>query len=134
MATFHVELVSPEKLLFAGAAESATVPSVDGEMTVLAGHAPLMAVLKPGVVSIVDAQHGARRLFVRGGFADVNATGLTVLAEYAIPVEEIDVVSVEAQLRDAEEDFRDAKSFDDKQAASDRLVHLRDLRDAAVRR
>lgn len=133
MTTFHVELVSPEKLLFAGQAESATVPSVDGEITVLTGHAPLMAVLKPGVVSIRDDQQAVRRLFVRGGFADVNSAGLTVLAEYAIPVEEIDVASVDAQLRDAEEDMRDAKTFEDKQAASDKVVQLRDLRAAAGR-
>lgn len=133
MTTFHVELVSPETLLFAGQAESATVPSVDGEITVLVGHAPLMAVLKPGVVSIRDAEQQVRRLFVRGGFVDVNPAGLTVLAEYAIPVEEIDVASVDAQLRDAEEDFRDAKTFDAKQKASDKLVHLRDLRAAAGR-
>ncbi|MGI6247122.1 MAG: F0F1 ATP synthase subunit epsilon [Pseudochelatococcus sp.] len=133
MATFHVELVSPEKLLFAGEAESATVPSVDGEMTVLAAHAPLMAVLKPGVVQIRDASQSLRRLFVRGGFLDVNPSGLTVLAEYAIPVEDIDAVSVDSDIRDAEEDLRDAKTFEDKQAASDRLVQLRDLRAAATR-
>ncbi|MFT0892792.1 F0F1 ATP synthase subunit epsilon [Pseudochelatococcus sp. G4_1912] len=131
MATFHVELVSPEKLLFAGEAESATVPSVDGEMTVLDQHAPLMAVLKPGVVKIVDANQNVRRLFVRGGFADVNPQGLTVLAEFALPVEEIDVDSVDSQIRDAEEDYRDAKGFNEKQAASDRLVQLRDMRAAA---
>lgn len=133
MATFHVELVSPEKLLFAGEAESATVPSVDGEFTVLAAHAPLMAVLKPGVVRIVDDKQQVSRLFVRGGFADVNPSGLTLLAEYAIPVEEIDVASVDAQLRNAEEDLRDAKTFEDKQAASDKVVQLRDLRAAAGR-
>ncbi|MBB3808199.1 F0F1 ATP synthase subunit epsilon [Pseudochelatococcus contaminans] len=135
MTTFHVELVSPEKLLFAGQAESATVPSVNGEMTILVGHSPLMAVLKPGVVTIRETQQGAgaQRLFVRGGFADVNPAGLTILAEYAIPVEEIDVVLVDSQIRDAEEDFRDAKTFDEKQKVSDKLVHLRDLR-AAVRR
>lgn len=133
MTTFHVELVSPENLLFTGHAESATVPSVDGEITVLAGHAPLMAVLKPGVVTIRDEQQQTRRLFVRGGFADVNPAGLTVLAEYAVPVEEIDVALVDAQLRDTEEDYRDAKTFEAKQAASDRLVHLRDMRAAAGR-
>ncbi|MFC0220716.1 F-type H+-transporting ATPase subunit epsilon [Pseudochelatococcus lubricantis] len=133
MATFHVELVSPEKLLFAGQAESATVPSVDGEMTVLAAHAPLMAVLKPGVVQIRDANQNIRRLFVRGGFADVNPAGLTVLAEYAIPVEEIDTAFVDSQIRDAEEDVRDAKTFEDKQAASEKVVQLRDLRAAASR-
>ena len=133
MATFHVELVSPEKLLFAGQAESATVPSVDGEMTVLAHHAPVMAVLKPGVVSIIDANQGTRRLFVRGGFADINPTGLTILAEFALPVEEIDAASLDIQIRDAEEDYRDAKDFAEKQAASDKLVQLRDMRAAAVR-
>ncbi|MGV6874503.1 F0F1 ATP synthase subunit epsilon [Pseudochelatococcus sp. B33] len=133
MTTFHVELVSPENLLFAGQAESATVPSVSGEMTVLAGHAPLMAVLKPGVVTIRDDQKTARRLFVRGGFVDVNPAGLTVLAEYAVPVEEIDVASVEAQIRDAEEDIRDAKTIEEKQKASDKLVQLHDLRAAAGR-
>lgn len=133
MTTFHVELVSPEKLLFAGQAESATVPSVSGEMTVLAHHAPLMAVLKPGVVSIVDANQAVHRLFVRDGFADINPAGLTILAEFALPVEEIDTASLDIDIQNAEEDYRDAADFAKKQAASDKLVQLRDMRAAAVR-
>ena len=84
----HFELVSPAKLLFSGDVDSVVIPGSEGEMTVLPQHAPILTSLRAGVV-IVTSPKGAERLFVRGGFAEVNAKGLTVLAERAIPEAEM---------------------------------------------
>ena len=84
MAGLHFELVSPTKLLFSGAVDSVVIPGTEGEMTILPQHAPILTSLRPGVV-VVSSPKGAERIFVRGGFAEVNPKGLTVLAERAIP-------------------------------------------------
>ena len=128
MAAFHFELVSPERLLFAGNVESVVVPGAEGAFTVLKDHAPLMAVMKPGIVEVDESQTKKQRLFVRGGFADVSATGLTILAEQAIPVEELDAAKLDAQITDAEEDLADAISDESKRIASETLAQLREVR------
>jgi F-type H+-transporting ATPase subunit epsilon len=89
-ALFPFELVVPERLLFSGDVEAVILSSIEGEMTVLANHAPVMAVLKPALVTIDDGKGHATRLYVRGGFADVRPDGLTVLAESAVPLDELD--------------------------------------------
>jgi len=132
MATFTFEFVSPERLLFSGEVESVVVPSSEGEMTVMAGHAPVMAVLKPGVVAVSEGKGAVRRLFVRGGFADVGPDGLTILAEVALPMEELDAETLAQHVRDAEEDVADAKTDQARQAAAERLSQLTELRDALV--
>ena len=88
MAELHFELVSPVKLLFSGDVESVVIPGSEGEMTILPEHAPVLTSLRAGVV-VVSSAKGAERIFVRGGFAEVNPKGLTVLAERAIPVAEM---------------------------------------------
>ena len=130
MAAFHFELVSPERLLFAGNVESVVVPGAEGAFTVLKDHAPVMAVMKPGIVEVDESQTKKQRLFVRGGFADVSSTGLTILAEQAIPVEELDAAKLDAQITDAEEDLADATSDESKRLASEILAQLREVRAA----
>jgi F-type H+-transporting ATPase subunit epsilon len=127
MATFAFELVSPERVLFSGEATSVVVPGSEGEMTVLANHAPVMTALRPGIVTV----DGTRRLFVQGGFADITPDGLTLLAEQAVPVEEIDVEKVAAAIRNAEEDLRDAKTEEARLAAEVKLEGLRAMVAAA---
>jgi F-type H+-transporting ATPase subunit epsilon len=89
MATLTFELVSPERILFSGAVDAVILPGTEGDMTVLPGHAPVMTALKAGFIVITDRPGNGRRVLVRGGFADINQTGLTVLAERALPEEEI---------------------------------------------
>ena len=84
----HFELVSPIKLLFSGDVESVVIPGSEGEMTILAQHAPILTSLRAGVV-VVSSAKSSERIFVRGGFAEVNPKGLTVLAERAIPESEM---------------------------------------------
>src|SRR5690606_33132110 len=89
MVTFNFELVSPERVIFSGPVDAVILPATEGEMTVLAGHAPVMTTLKTGFLVIVDTPGNGRRVLVRGGFADIGPSGLTVLAERALPAEEL---------------------------------------------
>ena len=88
MAGLHFELVSPAKLLFSGEVDSVVIPGTEGEMTILPQHAPILTSLRAGIV-VVTSPKGTERTFVRGGFAEVNPKGLTVLAERAIPEAEM---------------------------------------------
>jgi len=124
----HFELVSPEKLLFSGDVESVVVPGSEGEFTVFAGHAPFMSTMRPGVVAITEGAGKGQRLFVRGGFADVAPTGLTILAEHAIPLDELDAAKLDADIKDAEEDAADATTDDARRAASEKRDQLRELK------
>lgn len=106
MATFHFELVSPERLLFSGEVEQVDVPGAEGDFGVLAGHAPLVATLKPGVLTVLAA--GARqRIVVFGGFAEVSPQGMTVLADNAVAFEDLDTARLAAEIKDLEEDCAD---------------------------
>jgi F-type H+-transporting ATPase subunit epsilon len=126
MTTFNFELVSPAKLLFEGQVQSVVVPGLEGDMTIMANHAALMTSMRPGVVTIADGK-GSKRLFVRGGFADVNASGLTILAEQAIPVEELNAETIASEMKNAEEDLRDAKTDEAKRLAAEKLGSLKDV-------
>ena len=130
MTAFHFELVAPERLMFSGSVESVVLAGTEGEMTVLAQHAPVMTTLKPGVVTVEETAGKVRKLFVRGGFADISASGLTILAETAIPLEDLDASRIDAQIRDAEEDFADAKVEETKRLAGEKLDQLRELKSA----
>ncbi len=129
MATFTLELVSPEQLLFTGEVESVVVPGSEGEFTVLKDHAPMMSTLKPGLVTIVEAST-QRRLFVRGGFADVNPAGLTILAETAVPIEDLDAARFDAEIKAANDDVAGASTDDGRRLAQTNLDQLRNLRSA----
>ena len=100
--TFKFELVSPERLLMSGDVESVRVPGDEGDFMVLSNHAPFMSTLRPGFV-VIDSADGEKSFFVKGGFADVGPTSLTVLAEFAIDGEELkgDVLASEKQAAEA---------------------------------
>ena len=85
----HFELVSPEKLLFSGSVEQVDVPGLEGDFGVLEDHAPLVATLRPGVLT-VHLTDGAQRIVVLGGFAEVSDKGLTIVADLADPIESFD--------------------------------------------
>jgi F-type H+-transporting ATPase subunit epsilon len=126
----HFELVSPARLLFSGDVESVVLPGTEGEMTILPMHAPVLSTLRPGVVTIVKSGNETDRIFVRGGFAEVNAHGLTLLAETAIPMSELDARAIAGQIKDAEEDVADAKDDESKRKAQENIDHLRSLQSA----
>jgi F-type H+-transporting ATPase subunit epsilon len=129
MATFKFELVSPERLVISAEVDQVDLPCTGGDFGVLAGHAPLLSTLRAGVMT-VKAGGASERLFVRGGFADVNPAGLTVLAERAVPVAELRADEIAAEIRDAEEDLADAKTPTAQRAAETRLQQLREVAEA----
>ena len=130
MAAFHFELVSPEQLLFSGEVESVAIPGIEGQMTILKDHAPIMTTLKPGVVEVQESASKTSRIFVRGGFADVATGGLTILAEVALPVEQLDAAKLAQEIKNAQEDLADAASDEGKRAASEKLDQLTELKAA----
>jgi len=104
------ELVSPERRLAKAKVAMVVVPGVEGDFGVLPGHAPMMSTIRPGAISIHEADGGpaTMRFFIDGGFAEVTETGLTILAEKATPVAEIDVAAVATQLAAARQAGDDA--------------------------
>lgn len=125
----HFDLVSPERLLVSEEVESVVVPGREGYLTVLQNHAPLMTVLKPGVVEVRDLAGAVSRIFVRGGFADVNASGLTILADEATRVEDLDAASFDRQISLAEESLASfTGDYEQRVAAETRLSDLREAR------
>jgi len=129
---FQFDLVSPERLLLSEKVEQVVVPGSEGYFTVLKGHAPFMSTLRPGVLD-VSRGSGVERIFVRGGFADVNAEGLTILAERALPLAEVDAAALVEEVRNAEEDVADAKDGAAKDAAELRLNQLKEVQTALGR-
>lgn len=131
MDTFLLELVSPEKLLISEEVEHVVVPGTEGEFGVLAYHAPLLSTLRPGVVKVYKTGGGEpEKLVVSGGFADVNPKGLTILADDATPLSEFDPASLDAKIKDAEEDLADASGDDAKLRLQDKLDRLKEFRAA----
>lgn len=130
MASLHFELVSPASLLISGSVAQVTVPGAEGFFTVLANHAPMVATLKPGVLEVRREAGEQERIFVRGGFAEVNAKGLTVLAEEAVPVKDLKPGQIAEAIKNAEEDVADAQGDDAKRAAQENLDHLKALQQA----
>ena len=126
MAGLHFELVSPAKLLFSGDVDSVQLPGSEGEMTILPQHAPLITSLRPGIV-VVTSSKGPEKIFVRGGFAEVNPKGLTVLAERAIPVGELDAAAFAAQVKDSEAELANASDDETRRVAQQNLDHVKAL-------
>ena len=91
MATFHFDLVSPEKLVFSSQVVQVDLPGAEGDFGVLAAHAPTVSTLRPGILVIHGEAGEQLRIVIHGGFAEVGPAGLTVLADTAVPVEEFDV-------------------------------------------
>jgi F-type H+-transporting ATPase subunit epsilon len=123
------DLVSPERLLLSEEADMVTIPATDGYMGVLAGHMPLITTLKPGVIDVTGGTRGGElRYFVLGGFAEVSTTKVTVLAEEAMPMADVDTVALDERIKDAEEDILLAKTETDRARAVDTVDALKTLR------
>ena len=127
---FKFELVSPEDLLLSQDVQQVLVPGKDGNFTVLPGHAPVLSTMRPGVLDVVDESGREERIYVRGGVAEVNPKGLTVLAEEAVPLAELSPEMLAQQIRNAEEDVADATEDEKRRRAQEALDHLRDLQRA----
>ncbi|MET0406856.1 MAG: F0F1 ATP synthase subunit epsilon [Hyphomicrobium sp.] len=124
--TFRFELVSPERVLLAIDADQVVVPGDDGDFAVLAGHAPVISTLRPGVLD-VTAGSVHKRLFVKSGFAEVDPSRLTVLAERAYDVEELSAATIADELKTAEAELASAKDDTSKRRADTLVTELKRL-------
>ena len=125
MATFHFDLVSPEKLAFSGEVDQVDVPGVEGDFGVLAGHAPIVAAVRPGFLTVHNGEE-KQKIIVLGGLAEMSEKGLTVLADVAQSLEELDraklaeaIAEMEAKLAEKE-----GSEFDH---AIERLDHFKSI-------
>jgi F-type H+-transporting ATPase subunit epsilon len=126
MAKFQFDLVSPEKLLFSGQADQVDVPGSEGDFGVLAGHAPLISTLRPGIL-VMYRDSEELKVVVNGGFAEVGPAGLTVLADMAVPLEEFDRDVLAGVIKDTEEDVADATDDWKRDKLTHKLDQLKEL-------
>jgi F-type H+-transporting ATPase subunit epsilon len=129
---FQFELVSPERLLVSEQVESVVIPGAEGEMTVMAHHAPVMTTIKPGVVTVKTVGGKEERYVVFGGFADIVPAGCTLLAESAVAVGDIDRADLARRIQDAKEDAADAKDDQSRSKAEQFLAQLTTLESALL--
>ncbi len=130
--SFKFELVSPERLLVSEDVTEVVVPGTEGEMTIMARHAPVMTSVKPGVVTVKTSAGSEDRYVVFGGFADILPETLTLLAESAVSVADIDREDLTQRIQNAREDVADAKDEVTKSKADETLAHLTTLESALV--
>jgi F-type H+-transporting ATPase subunit epsilon len=124
------ELVSPERLVRSGDVQEVLVPGSEGDFVVLPNHAPVLTTLKPGVITYKDEEGAEFKVFVRGGFAEVASEGLIILAETAIPMEELDQTRLAQEIKDTQEDVADAKDDATRATAQQVVDHLQQLQAA----
>lgn len=129
---FKFELVSPERLLVSEQVESVVIPGAEGEMTVMAHHAPVMTTIKPGVVTLKTAGGKEERYVVFGGFADIVPAGCTLLAESAVAVGDIDRADLARRIQEAKEDAADSKDDQSRSKAEQFLSQLTTLEGALL--
>jgi F-type H+-transporting ATPase subunit epsilon len=131
MPGLHFEFVSPEAVLFSGDVDQVDLPGIEGDLGVLPGHAPIVTLLRPGIVTII--REGQREpVVVVGGFAEMGPGGLTVLAERAGSREDFDLDSLARDIKDVEEDVADCTDDAERDKLSRRLDQLRALQSALV--
>ena len=128
METFQFELVSPDSLVRDTSAEMVIVPGMDGDFGVLPSHSPMMSTIRPGVVEVFETVGGdADRLFVKGGLAQVTPTGLTILAEEALPLSEVDLDDLAASITAAAQSVEDAEDDVARECAERELAWMEAL-------
>ena len=125
MATFHFDLVSPEQLAFSGEVEQVDIPGVEGDFGVLAGHAPVVAAIRPGILTITTGgKH--EKVIVLGGLAEVSEKGLTVLADVATSLAELDRAQFAETVAEMEENLKEHEAGE-LDLAIERLDHFKSI-------
>ncbi|WP_315740721.1 MULTISPECIES: F0F1 ATP synthase subunit epsilon [unclassified Bradyrhizobium] len=125
MATFHFDLVSPEKIAFSGEVDQVDVPGQEGDFGVLAGHAPFVATLRPGILT-VTAGGSQQKIIVLGGLAEISDKGLTVLADVATSLKELDQTAFAAEIAGMESKLNE-KQGNELDRAIERLDHFKTI-------
>ena len=124
---FKFELVSPARLVISEEVEQVVVPGTEGYFTMLKGHSPFMSTVRPGLLEVLTKAGKMIRIFVAGGFADATPTGLTVLAEQAIPVDDLKPETLAKEVSDVEAVIASAKSDEARRLATEKLGQLREV-------
>ncbi|MFC3072213.1 F0F1 ATP synthase subunit epsilon [Shinella pollutisoli] len=133
MATeFNFELVSPEQLLVSGRVSEVVIPASEGEMTVMANHAPAMTTIKPGVVTVKAADGKTDRYVVFGGFADILPTGCTLLAESAVHVDDFKSADIARRIDAARAELEKASGDEQRFGLESYLAELTTLQGIVV--
>ena len=125
MATFHFDLVSPEKLAFSGEVDQVDIPGAEGDFGVLAGHAPVVAAVRPGILTITTGGTH-QKIIVLGGLAEVSEKGLTVLADVATSVQELDRAKFAESISEMEAKLAE-KEGSELDHAIERLDHFKSI-------
>jgi F-type H+-transporting ATPase subunit epsilon len=122
------ELVTPERLLLSEMVEMVVVPGTEGNFGVLPGHAPLISSIRPGTIDVYEGQTITRHIFVVSGIAEVTAERCTVLADEALPPEELDRGGIEAELQTIEGNLPSLREQIGRASGTDRAALLVELR------
>ena len=130
MAKVNFRLVMPEREILATEADMVVVPGSEGDFGVLPGHAPLISTVRPGVLEVLQGNKVDKRFIVVGGFAEVTPERCTVLADEAMPFEDVTPEQLAERERAAERDVTDASTDGEKAAAEKALAVAKDLRRA----
>ena len=125
MTTFHFDLVSPEKLAFSGDVDQVDIPGAEGDFGVLAGHAPVVSAMRPGIL-VVRTGTSQQKIIVLGGLAEVSDNRLTVLADVATSMEELDRARFAATISEMEEGLKE-KHGGELDQAIERLDHFKSI-------
>ena len=125
MATFHFDLVSPEKLAFSGEVDQVDIPGAEGDFGVLAGHAPVVAAVRPGILTVISGG-SKQKIIVLGGLSEVSEKGLTVLADTATSIEDLDRARFAATINEMQEKLaeKDGSELDHE---IERLDHFKSI-------
>lgn len=128
--TLRFELVAPERVLFSGDVEAVMLPGTEGDMTVLPGHAPVLTTLKAGFVVVTNHVDAGSRVLVRGGFAEINQRGVTVLADRATPMEELSPEKIDQEILDVQTARDGTQDWKAREAADALVAQLQEAKAA----
>ncbi len=126
MASFHFDLVAPDKLLFSGEVDQVDLPGIEGDFGVLADHAPMVVLLRPGIISVIVGGQ-AERIVIFGGFAEVSPQGLTVLADNASSAQDLDPALLAQRVAETEDKIKKTEPGSAHDREVERLDHLKTI-------
>ena len=121
------ELVSPDQLLMSVEADAVAMPGMEGDFGVLPGHAPLISALRAGVITVEGSSEGIGQVYIEGGFAEVVEDRLTVLAEEAVPVDDMDRANIEQRIQEANDELAEANDGEERRLAESKVSMLQEM-------
>ena len=121
------ELVSPDRMLMSVEADAVAMPGMEGDFGVLPGHAPLISALRAGVITIEGGSEGPDQVYVAGGFAEVADERLTVLAEEAVPGDDMDRADIEQRIQEANNELVEADEGEQRRLAEGKAGVLQEM-------